>query len=155
VKLRHAQSDEDRRLIWEWACDADTLRATRDPDPPTWETHVSWFGRDDPNRLIYMALTDDDVPFGEIRFDRDNNDPGLATVSVNLAPTCRGRGLGAELIRTATALYLTALGGRGRVDASVKETNAASIRAFEKAGYVRSATRAGEVVLSAYGAPTG
>jgi RimJ/RimL family protein N-acetyltransferase len=149
VLLRPARTPEDCRLIWEWACDPDTLQATRDPSPPSWETHVAWFGRDDPNRSLLMALTDDGVPFGEIRFDRQARDPRAATVSVNVAPEHRRKGLGTDLIRTATERYLRELGPEGRVDAWVKESNVASIRAFESAGYLEQARTSGEVVLSA------
>jgi RimJ/RimL family protein N-acetyltransferase len=116
---------------------------------------VAWFRRPDNDRVHYMAFTDDGSPFGEIRFDRDPSDPSRATVSLNVAPSSRGKGLGTELIRQATGRYLPSLGPEGRVEASVKETNVASLRAFRTAGYTDVRSAHGEVVLMASAAAPG
>jgi RimJ/RimL family protein N-acetyltransferase len=65
-----------------------------------------------------------------------------AEVNINLAPHVRGRGLGTSALRKALSYAHGALSVR-RVTARVKAANAASLRAFEKAGFRR--TRTGEI----------
>jgi len=110
--------------------------------------HVAWLER----RLaapeecrIWVAEVDGEV-VGQSRMDALGQ--GAGEISVGLAPAARGRGLGGRLIREATARGIAELGLR-EVVAVIKPDNAASIRAFERAGYgePRTITRLGAHVL--------
>jgi RimJ/RimL family protein N-acetyltransferase len=74
---------------------------------------------------------------------------GTGEISVGLAPNARGRGLGGWLIRAATGRGMAELGLR-EVVAVIKPDNAASVRAFERAGYgdARTIERLGARVLA-------
>jgi RimJ/RimL family protein N-acetyltransferase len=61
-------------------------------------------------------------------------DEGSGEISIALAPAARGRGLGGRVIRAASARGMAELGLRSLV-AVIKPDNAASIGAFERAGY--------------------
>jgi RimJ/RimL family protein N-acetyltransferase len=63
-----------------------------------------------------------------------------AVISVSLARDARGRGLGERLIALA-GHRLFAETGVTRIDAWIRGENAASIRAFMAAGYIRPETR--------------
>jgi RimJ/RimL family protein N-acetyltransferase len=103
-------------------------------DAVAWPDHEQWFARAlrDPDRELLIARTDIDV--GVLRFDR------LAPaddwrVSINLAPSRRGRGLG-RVVLAAGETWLREQRAVGRIIAQIASTNAASIRAFEAVGYV-------------------
>lgn len=136
MTLRPATAD-DARLLHEWANDPETRAQSFTTDPIPWDGHVAWFGRvlADPDRCLWL-LENYGQSVGSIRFDAEN---GRALVSVQIAPQARGQGLGKRIVGEASALYRSAT---GRVlDAEIKPGNAASIRAFEAAGYQRQADR--------------
>jgi len=132
LHLRRARAD-DGRLLWEWANDPETRAASFSPDPISWETHVAWLAEKlgGSGSLIFIAEDETAVPCGQIRFDARPD--GDWEVSVVLAKSLRGRGLGSRLIRFGMQAFLTE--HSAPVHAFVKPTNAASARAFENAGF--------------------
>ena len=135
VTLRAARLDDCAR-VWKWRNDPDTRRTSFDPAPIPFETHEAWFraslGRAD-RRLYVIVVEGRDS--GTARLDVAGTE---AEVSINLAPECRGRGIGpAALERVAEAAF----GDLGLVClvARVKTDNAVSLAAFERAGFARVA----------------
>lgn len=143
VSVRSATSDDARRL-WEWANDPDTRANSFNQGPIPWEAHQAWFTRvlDDPDRhLLIGTITEAgaEVPFGMCRFDRQGDE---LEVSVNLAPSHRGRGLAPALLVVASDQVA------GPKVARIKDTNIASKIAFERAGYTADGSVDG---VSTYG----
>jgi RimJ/RimL family protein N-acetyltransferase len=68
---------------------------------------------------------------------------------VTVAPEQRGRGVGVQAIRESTELELAARPELARVVALVKAENAASQRAFERAGYARAGLRGASLAYHA------
>ena len=140
VTLRPATA-EDCRQVWRWRNDEQTRRASFDSAPIPLEAHERWFldSLQSPNRKIYIVVAGDQ-PSGVARLDVNG---GQATVSIHLAPECRGRGVGP---RALDALGEVAFGplGLARLVAEIKVDNAASLRAFIKAGFAPS--RSGPVL---------
>ena len=128
MTIREVRED-DCRVLWEWANDPLTRAASYNSEPIPWDDHRSWFAEKLASRL-YLALVDDQ-PVGHIRFARSD---AAAVVGVVVSPDHRGEGLGAALIRRGTERFFSETGVE-RVDAFIKAENAASTRAFEKAGY--------------------
>ena len=143
VTLRPAEPDDCRR-IWLWRNDEETRRASFDSAPIPFESHARWFekslGRADRKVYIVVAGGED---AGMVRLDLDGEE---GTVSINLAPEWRGRGVGPLALRSLAELAFGAL-GMNRLLASVKADNRASLGAFEKAGFATS--RQGVVVMLA------
>lgn len=129
MRLRAAEPDDARR-VWEWANDPATRQASFASDRIDWDDHLIWFEHTlaDEHRVLLIAC--DPSPIGMVRFDRQDDH---ATISVNLAPDCRGRGRGREVIEAATAWFQERW--PAEVIARIKPTNRASIRAFSAAGY--------------------
>ena len=133
LRLRSATED-DARLLLEWANDPATRAASFQGGIIGWEEHVAWLGRRlaDPGCLLRLAETPEGEPAGVVRFDLGADD--VATISLSLAPAQRGRGLATPLILLAcqelrrTNLAVT-------VRALIKPENAASQRAFARAGF--------------------
>lgn len=133
--LRTMQA-EDCRLIWEWANDPVARALSFSTEKITWEKHAAWFEskRTDPSVYFYMVLDNYSVPVGQIRYQITGQE---ADVSVSLAPSQRGSGYGAEIIRMgAQELWDTA--NVKVIHAYIKQDNTASIRAFAKAGFINS-----------------
>jgi RimJ/RimL family protein N-acetyltransferase len=135
VRLRAARLDDCAR-VWTWRNHPDTRRVSFEQAPIPFDTHEAWFraslGR--PDRRLYVILVEGSDG-GTARLDITGAE---AEVSINLAPECRGRGIGpAALERLAD----TAFGelGLGRLIARIKADNAVSLAAFERAGFARVA----------------
>jgi len=141
VKLRPVV-DADCKLLWRWANDPTARAASFDPRPIAWGEHVAWFRarRSDGHSRIYV-IEDSGQPVGVVRFALEG--PGEAVVSINIAPAARGRGIGPDALRQACALVFEE-DAVSAVTAYIKPENAASLRAFEQAGFAHTGSTARE-----------
>jgi UDP-2,4-diacetamido-2,4,6-trideoxy-beta-L-altropyranose hydrolase len=138
VHLRRARED-DCKLLFDWANDIEVRSAAFSSAPITWESHVAWFsGKLHAGRsFIWIAEDAEGSAVGQIRFDiREDSE---AEVDVSIARTRRGQGFAHALIRLGSNLFLQESDCK-LVHAFVKETNDASARAFERAGFKRAGT---------------
>lgn len=134
--------EADSELIWKWRNDPDTRAASRTTEEVPWSGHKRWFARAlaDPNRQLLLGSLQDE-PIGVVRFDR-LIPPTQWEVSINLAPVSRGRRLSVPLL-AAGHVWLAENYGEPLVVAYIRETNTASLRTFERAGYVEKAVEDG------------
>lgn len=133
LRLRPA-GPEDCRRVWEWANEPAVRAVSFSSDPILWEDHKKWFAQRlaDPDCRFWIAETaDESTPLGQVRFDVNGSE---ATISVSLDAAHRGRHRGSLLIWTACR-KLAEEQAVSKVIACIKPDNAASIRAFEKAGF--------------------
>lgn len=132
LRLRQV-SEDDCRVIWEWANDLDVRMVSFSSEPIPWEQHVKWFKSklSDPHCIFYIATNSGGVPIGQIRYDVEDN---KAVVSVSIDRKLRGQGYGSRLIGLASRKLF---GGSDidTVHAYVKQGNVASVGAFVKAGF--------------------
>lgn len=126
--------DDDCRLIWEWSNDAEVRRWSFESDSIEWDTHVAWFKsrRGDPSYLMYVLADADGEPVGLVRFEVSG---GGGVVGISIAADHRGRGYAAEALRLACATFFAATDA-AEVVAEIKPGNDASVRAFERAGFM-------------------
>lgn len=134
LDLRSATPDDCRR-VFDWANEPATRAASFSSEPIPWETHVQWFTRKlaDPQCRLWIVEACP-ATLGQVRFDLEGR---VAAISVGLDPAQRGRNLGALLI-WAACRKLAREADVERIVAFIKPDNAASIRAFEKAGFARA-----------------
>lgn len=151
VALRPA-TRADGLALWRWRNDPATRLASFDGREIELAEHARWveqsLARADRRIWIVMAAG---VDIGMVRLDLEDR---AATVSINLAPEARGRGIGPAALR---ALVAEAFGPLGLLTlrARVKRDNAASLGAFRKAGFAgRGRGAITELVLVAPGRPT-
>lgn len=142
VVLRAATADDSRDL-WLWRNDETTRRNSRTMDVIAWDAHQYWLAGmlASPDSMILIAaegLERAAARVGMIRFDRletDADGPRCFRVSIVVARTARGRGLG----RTILMAGCYHLGGNNRpatVLAAVRRDNLSSRRIFEIAGFL-------------------
>lgn len=114
----------DVEPLYVWRCDPETVQSSLYRVAPTWAEHERWVATQDPRDILIAVL--DGEPIGCVRFTVVS---GMTWVHVVVAPAWRHRGLGTIMLQRAIEL-------RGHtVFANIRIENAASRRAFAKAGF--------------------
>lgn len=140
LTYRQAQT-ADAQLYFDWANDPDTRRQSFHSNPISLETHTAWFTRKlaDPDVLLLVFSNEVGQPVGQVRFERkpvaDMPDEIVISVSVDLRQ--RGKGIAAQIIQQGCAVCHE-LWGAVTIHAYIKPENGASVRAFERAGFLVS-----------------
>lgn len=133
VHMRAAVSD-DAETVYRWANDPATRMASFSRRAIVLDEHVAWFARElarDDHHLYIAEQHGEPVAF--LRLDATPDHAGACTISINLAPEVRKRGIGVATLEAANTL---ARGhGFSRIRALVRPDNEASRRTFVRAGY--------------------
>lgn len=97
------------------------------------EEHAAWFRKkmNDPDAVIYIASSGAEKA-GSIRFEY-NGGAWMASVMIN--PLFSGKGLGSRIISLGVEKLIAERLVEKPIVAEIKKENAASIKAFEKAGF--------------------
>jgi UDP-2,4-diacetamido-2,4,6-trideoxy-beta-L-altropyranose hydrolase len=131
-QLRSVQQN-DCRLLWEWSNAPEVRAVSFSSKSILWEDHVQWLKSKliNPNCIFYIAINQNDVPIGQIRYDIENFE---ATVSMSIDPKFQNQDYGSSLIKLACkqAFFDYDI---TRINAYIKPTNQVSFRAFSKAGF--------------------
>ena len=132
ITLREV-TDLDRELIWQWANDEETRKASYSQAHISWDEHIRWFDsvQRQKKHRFYIANNGSKKPVGQIRFAIAGKD---TIVSFSVAPESRRRGYGKEiLIKAAKKLFNET--DIEQISAYVKSENMLSLRVFQKAGF--------------------
>jgi RimJ/RimL family protein N-acetyltransferase len=137
----------DESLLLEWRNDPETRKQSLNDRRIASDVHARWLRTrlsSSADVRIYVAERNG-VPVGQARFERQPG--GFAEVSISVARTARGQGVGRLLIESASVRAAKEL-NVGEIVAIVKAQNRASLRAFASAGYQQTeeCLRAGEPV---------
>lgn len=132
VRVRPATMDDARRVL-DWANDPVTRSVSFTQTEIHWEDHEPWFARRLADASCRVLIGEDmqGSAIGMVRFDVADR---IATISINIAPEHRQRGLGTALILAACREVL-ASGAASKIRALIKADNIASQRAFQRAGF--------------------
>ena len=124
----------DSGLLLGWRNDPGVRAGSRSTEMVAEAEHQAWFSGTltDPGRTL-LVVESSERPVGTVRFDER---PGEAEISVTIARSHRGRGIGSRVIAEASELYLSSRPHVPRVLAEVRESNRSSVAAFERAGYL-------------------
>ena len=126
----------DVALYFDWANDPETRRQSFSSTPINLTTHERWFSRKvvDPDALLLVFETNEGRPVGQVRFEKQADHEIIIGLSVDAA--FRGQGLAAAMIREGSEVCLERW-TEADIVAYIKPDNLASVRAFERAGFVR------------------
>jgi UDP-2,4-diacetamido-2,4,6-trideoxy-beta-L-altropyranose hydrolase len=129
-------SVDDMRQVWKWANDPDIREVSFSSELIPWDRHEEWFHSkiNDPNCLFYLVISENETPMGQVRFDVEGD---VATISIGLDKKFRGQGFGYKIIASASRMLFSQKSVRC-INAFIKISNTASIKAFEKAGYIKT-----------------
>ncbi|MFA5260468.1 MAG: GNAT family N-acetyltransferase [Candidatus Omnitrophota bacterium] len=124
--------DNDMRDIWEWRNHPDIRKNFFNTAAVSWEEHRQWFKQKmaNPHCRIYIARRGEEK-VGVIRFEPEGDG---AQASVHLNPAYMRQGLGPCVIEAGTQQFLRDRGTQ-TIIARIIKRNAASVKAFTKAGY--------------------
>lgn len=125
---------EDAAVTWPWRNSEPTRRYFFDPSPVSLDTHVAWWNRSlvDPQRELLIGSIGG-RPFGVIRFDF--NEPMSAVISIYIDPDMTGKGRGKKLLLAGLGWLRENYPATKSVSAEILPENAASVRAFQSAGF--------------------
>jgi RimJ/RimL family protein N-acetyltransferase len=132
-------------MILEWANDPGTRATAFNPEPIQPADHTRWLQarlRDSDGCVFLIALTPCGEPFGQVRFERGDDD--LWTISYLVSPSFRGLGLGATMLQAALTDF-RAKKGKKSLRAGVKADNARSRAIFERLGFKAQKQAPGQV----------
>ena len=139
-------TDANSEELFNWRNDAHTRAMSHSSEPVEWADHVRWFEAtlEDPDRCLLMCRLDGgNENVAMVRFDVDG---ATALISINIAPTMRGKGLAGPCLQTAIRFFHLAYRDVNLIKAEIKAVNPASRKAFEGAGFTLAgkAGKAGE-----------
>lgn len=135
LRLRRARR-EDCDLLYAWVNDEAVRRNAFNTRMIEYEDHVRWFKDKLSRRDNIIFICDlEKIPIGQIRVDFQDNNTGL--ISYSIAEGFRGRGYGTELLKLIAEKIKKYRPEIKVLTGKVKRENAASRKAFEKAGYKR------------------
>ncbi len=134
LKMRLATS-ADAELVHRWANDPATRLASFSRRAISLDEHLAWFARELARGDHHLYLAEQrGEPVAFVRLDAAPNHAGACTISINLAPELRQRGLGVVTLEASNSVAR----GHGftSIRALVRPDNEASRRTFSRAGYV-------------------
>lgn len=139
LHLRPA-TENDSRLLWEWANDSQVRAASFSSEPISWNSHTEWFAQklQQQSCQIWIAELNENQPVGQVRVDGKNSEE--PEIHISVAKAWRGHGLASQLIRQATQSFLLSAHST-RLHAYIKADNMASLKAFEKEGFRQTDVR--------------
>lgn len=143
VDVRPADQ-RDRVDVWLWRNQTTTRAHSLSSDDIPFADHAAWWtNREQPGRLLLIAVTKGGRSVGQIRFDRITEEGGTpaSVVSIGLAPEFLGRGYGRRCLAEAIA-HRERSCGREALLADIHRENVASTRIFEQCGFVFSGEHA-------------
>lgn len=128
----------DAQLYFDWANDPVTRQQSFNTTPISWEKHTNWFARKiaDPNTLLLVFETQQKVPVGQIRFEQLIDE---VVIGISLDSAFRGQGLAPVMLRAASETYHNQFPDDNLpIHAYIRPDNLASVRSFERAGFMFS-----------------
>lgn len=135
IELRLA-TEEDAQQIFVWRNHENTRRYFFNTQSIVWEDHVAWFDKvlQDLHRHLLIAYCGE-LLLGVMRLDCEKD---TAEVDIYLAPDQVGKGWGTTMLRALADWAKKNLPHLNKLVAKVVMENQASLRAFEKAGFMPS-----------------
>lgn len=129
----------DADVLLEWRNDAETRRRARTQQVIDLADHVSWLAAAlaDESRLYRLLVSTDgsvELPLASVRYDCEAG-TGLAVVSILVAPTARGRGIGRVALERTLPELRQWQPDLSAVLAVVHKDNPASRRLFQSTGF--------------------
>ena len=113
---------------------------------PSYEEHFHWFNSShNLDETVYWRIGSTKV--GVCRFDH-NTKSGVVEVSINMNPTCRGRGYGKRFLASSISAFQKDY--KSEFLAKIKPENLASLKIFKSVGFQEISFKEDMIVLVKY-----
>jgi RimJ/RimL family protein N-acetyltransferase len=133
ISLRKA-NESDLNTIYEWANDELTRKNSFSSEQIQFENHkIWWYSKMKNTNADYYICEVEGKPAGIVRFDKDNQSEHFI-IGITIAPIFRGKGLSDRFLKLSCFEFFKT--HNDTVNAYIKKTNVASVKAFEKAGFI-------------------
>lgn len=125
-------SVSDKLLLLEWSNDEDTRKNSFNSDIITIDAHEKWFINKINSKDSYYYICEiESSPCGIVKFDTNND---KTVIGIIVSPKFRNKGLANKMLKGAIAKYKRL--NDNVIYSYIKTENIASIKSFEKAGFV-------------------
>ncbi len=123
----------DKQRLFDWANDELTRANSFSTQPITFAEHSEWFDKKikSEDTSYYIGEVRSDAA-GVVRFDKTAT--GEVVVGILIDKNYRGRNLAVAFLKQACKIYLSE--SKANISAYIKIQNVASVKAFERAGFV-------------------
>ncbi|ERP30822.1 GNAT family N-acetyltransferase [Chitinivibrio alkaliphilus] len=129
MNLRKATC-KDAPMLYCWFCDEGTRRYSISSNTPSWDDHCAWLKEKLAARTCQIYIgTDEEREIGVLRFEAVGTEH---TISITIAPSCRGRGYGTALL----SMGIHHPSCPHPLTAYILPVNHSSRRLFEKTGFL-------------------
>ncbi|MHB9140344.1 MAG: GNAT family N-acetyltransferase [Paludibacter sp.] len=127
----------DKEITFEWTNDKITRDNSFNSQSITFEEHSAWFERklNDKNATYFICEVEN-KPASIVRFDKADE---KVVIGITIAPAFRGKKLAALFLQKSCIKYLDETNA-DHIYAYIKKNNKASIKSFEKAGFLYNKT---------------
>lgn len=127
----------DKEITFDWANDKITRENSFNSQSITFEEHSTWFERklNDKNATYYICEVNN-KPASIVRFDKSEKQ---VVIGITIAPDFRGKKLATQFLQKTCKKY-TKDTNENKIYAYIKNENKASIKSFEKAGFIFNRT---------------
>lgn len=148
-KLRIRKADlNDSKFLWELSNDSSVRKQSFSKNYITWDSHNKWFKEklNEDKSIILIAVDENENRIGIRRFQIMDDKSVLASIIIK--KEYRNKGYGTDLIKISNEFLFKNYDVKVH-NCYIKPNNIASIKAFEKVGYIRRGlvTRNGEEVI--------
>lgn len=124
---------DDAQLIFDWSNDPLVRQQSFQNNPIVWEDHLVWLSKKIKSEIDVLWIVEQhEQPVGFVRFENITEHP---TIGILVDQAHRGQGLASQILTQASASFTVKFGKP--IYAYIKQQNTASVKAFERAGYVQ------------------
>jgi RimJ/RimL family protein N-acetyltransferase len=123
---------DDCQDVYDWRNDPASVKASKNPESISWTVHSAWYEKSllmDARRILIGYFGETKV--GSVRLDEIPDRRNAFLISIMVAPSLRGRGIGAKLLSAAISH------SNGILEAEILPDNSKSQRIFERCGFSR------------------
>jgi len=126
---------QDAELYFNWANERIVRLNSYHKNQISYPEHVEWFRNklESPDCFFYLFIDENKTPIGQVRIDRS---AGEVIIGISIDKNYREKGLGNKMLMEACGNYFIYFPA-GVINAYIKKDNPASIKIFEKAGFVK------------------
>jgi len=148
ISLRNVE-EYDCLTLWKWRIEPSVRASAFSTKGIKYENHVEWFQNNinNDNCKIWIILLNKITSIGQVRVDFDNA-KSTGIVDITIDSNSRKKGYGTLALKKFVKIVFCDI-KITKLNAFIKEENSASIRAFEKTGFIKVGTedKAGNLIV--------